>query len=190
MPLPFAGRNESVSVFTTINQDDAVVFAEEFTRLQGKFSYCINQEELSQQLLALFKERSWEKIYCKEPALINLLKGIGLTPYPTLADCDLSITGCEYLVARTGSMVLSSAQASGRTTSVYAPVHICIAYNSQLLYEVKDALEFLKAKYKDKFPSFIGFATGPSRTADIEKTLVTGVHGPKEVFCFLVEQEA
>jgi hypothetical protein len=100
---------------------------------------------------------------------------------------EVSITGCEYLVARTGSMVMSSAQFSGRTTSVYAPVHICIAYNSQLVYDVKDALVFLKEKYKTQFPSFVTFATGPSRTADIEKTLVTGVHGPKEVYCFLVE---
>ena len=49
---------------------------------------------------------------------------------------------------------------------------------------------FLKEKYKTNIPSQIVFATGPSRTADIEKTLVTGVHGPKEVFCFLVEAEA
>ena len=85
-------------------------------------------------------------------------------------------------------MVLSSAQQSGRTTSVYAPIHVCIAYNSQLLYDIKDALVFLKEKYPENFPSFVSFATGPSRTADIEKTLVTGVHGPKEVYCFLVEQ--
>ena len=45
----------------------------------------------------------------------------------------------------------------------------------------------LKDKYGDKMPSLITFATGPSRTADIEKTLVVGVHGPKEVYCFLVE---
>ena len=83
--------------------------------------------------------------------------------------------------------VMSSAQQSGRTTSVYAPVHICIAHNSQLLFDVKDALSFLKAKYENNFPSFVTLATGPSRTADIEKTLVTGVHGPKEVYCFLIE---
>jgi len=112
---------------------------------------------------------------------------LGLSAGTDLAGCDVSITGCEYLVARTGSIVMSAAQESGRTTSVYAPIHICIAYNNQLLFDIKDALSFLKEKYKDNFPSFITFATGPSRTADIEKTLVTGVHGPKEVYCFLVE---
>ncbi len=82
---------------------------------------------------------------------------------------------------------MSSAQQSGRTTSVYAPVHICIAYTSQLVYDVKDALTLAKNKYA-KLPSLITFATGPSRTADIEKTLVVGVHGPKEVYCFLIDK--
>ena len=82
---------------------------------------------------------------------------------------------------------MSAAQASGRNTSVYAPIHICIAFTSQLVYDVKDALVLIKEKYKDNLPSLITFATGPSRTADIEKTLVVGVHGPKEVYCFLVD---
>ena len=104
-----------------------------------------------------------------------------------LADCDVSITGCELLVSRTGTLVLSTANESGRTTSVYAPVHVCVAYSNQLVYDLKDALQFVKEKYNGKLPSFISFATGPSRTADIEKTLVVGVHGPKEVFVFLID---
>ena len=82
---------------------------------------------------------------------------------------------------------MSTAQQSGRTASVYAPVHICVAYSSQLVSDVKDSLQLMKEKYADNFPSFATFASGPSRTADIEKTLVTGVHGPKEVFCFLID---
>jgi L-lactate dehydrogenase complex protein LldG len=105
-----------------------------------------------------------------------------------LADADAAITKCEVLVARTGSFVLSSVESSGRTTSVYAPVHICIAKTSQVVYEVKDAIQFLQKKYGDNLPSMISFATGPSRTADIEKTLVVGVHGPKEVYCFMLDK--
>ena len=84
--------------------------------------------------------------------------------------------------------MMSSAQQSGRTVSVYAPVHICIAYTDQLVYDIKNALAQMKEKYKNNMPSLITLATGPSRTADIEKTLVVGVHGPKEVFCFLIER--
>ena len=46
----------------------------------------------------------------------------------------------------------------------------------------------IKTKYENNLPSIITLATGPSRTADIEKTLVVGVHGPKEVFCFLLDE--
>jgi L-lactate dehydrogenase complex protein LldG len=91
------------------------------------------------------------------------------------------------LVARTGSIVLSSALPEGRTASVYAPIHICIAETAQVVYDVDDALSALKEKYGIHLPSMISFATGPSRTADIEKTLVVGVHGPKEVYCFLAD---
>jgi L-lactate dehydrogenase complex protein LldG len=55
------------------------------------------------------------------------------------------------------------------------------------VYDLKDALQSLKDKYGNNLPSLITFASGPSRTADIEKTLVVGVHGPKEVYLFLVE---
>lgn len=66
---------------------------------------------------------------------------------------------------------------------------ICIAYTSQLIsLDLKDALQTAKNKYGNNLPtSLLTFATGPSRTADIEKTLVVGVHGPKEVYLFLIE---
>jgi len=156
--------------------------------LQGKFIYCINDPELAFQLSSLVKKQDWQKVYCVEEKLKTSLSGISDRLVTSgLADCDVSITGCEYLVARTGSIVMSTAQASGRTVSVYAPIHICIAYTNQLVYDVKDALQAAKEKYKDNLPSLITFATGPSRTADIEKTLVVGVHGPKEVYLFLIE---
>jgi L-lactate dehydrogenase complex protein LldG len=56
------------------------------------------------------------------------------------------------------------------------------------VYDVEDAMQVLKEKYGIHIPSLITFATGPSRTADIEKTLVVGVHGPKEVYCLLTDQ--
>jgi L-lactate dehydrogenase complex protein LldG len=188
-PLPFPKSEGSESVFQPVQQELEVEFAEQFSKLQGRFIYCINRQELAFQLSSLVKKMDWHKVYCLEE---NLLQAMGVQldnrlVKTDLANCDVSITGCECLVARTGSIVLSAGQQSGRTTSVYAPIHICIAYTSQLVYDVKDALQLVKDKYGDKLPSLISFATGPSRTADIEKTLVVGVHGPKEVYVFLVE---
>ncbi|HEY6503512.1 MAG TPA: lactate utilization protein [Chitinophagaceae bacterium] len=188
-PLPFPKSEGTESVFQPLQQELAVEFAEQFSKLQGRFIYCINEQELAFQLNSLVKKQDWSKVYCVEDKLIQPVSSqlADRLVKTDLAGCDVSITGCEYLVARTGSIVLSAAQESGRTVSVYAPIHICIAYTNQLVYDVKGALQGVKEKYGDKLPSLISFATGPSRTADIEKTLVVGVHGPKEVYLFLVE---
>jgi L-lactate dehydrogenase complex protein LldG len=181
-PLPFPLSEGASSIFPPAPDDLEVVFAEEFVKIQGKFAFCTSETDMVQQVQQLIAEKQWTKIFCNEDkwnsAFSNTI---------SLSTSDASITGCEFLVARTGSIVMSAAQQSGRTVSVYAPVHICIAYTNQLVFDIKDALQLLKEKYAGNIPSLITFASGPSRTADIEKTLVTGVHGPKEVFCFLVE---
>ena len=182
VPLPFPQIENLSNVYQKPSDDLEVIFAEEFSKLQGKFVFCINENDLQNQLHQLISANSWNKIYCNEDKWNTQFSNT-----INLESCDAAITGCEYLVARTGTIVMSAAQQSGRTVSVYAPIHICIAYTNQLVYDIKDALQLLKAKYADNIPSLITFASGPSRTADIEKTLVTGVHGPKEVYLFFVD---
>jgi L-lactate dehydrogenase complex protein LldG len=188
-PLPFPQSETNASVFPPLQQELDVEFAEQFTKLLGRFIYCINRQEMAFQLNSLIQKQNSQKVFCLEDNLCDLL-GPQVADRLTktdLAGCDVAITGCEYLVARTGGIVLSAAQPGGRTTSVYAPIHICIAFTNQLVYDLKDALQAVKDKYGNNLPSLISFATGPSRTADIEKTLVVGIHGPKEVYCFLAE---
>lgn len=188
-PQPFQFIEKADFSFKQPQEDLAILFAEKFTSLLGRFSFCENEQDLCSQLTNLINTLKWKEIYCVDETIKATLSENGLISFSekSLADSDASITNCELLVARTGSIVLSSTISSGRTTSVYSPVHICIATTSQLVYDVKDALVFLQKKYRDKLPSQISFATGPSRTADIEKTLVVGVHGPKEVYCFLLD---
>ncbi|HLX65585.1 MAG TPA: LUD domain-containing protein [Puia sp.] len=191
-PIPFPQSEGNHSVYQPSRQELEVEFAEQFSRLQGKFVFCIDAVELVAQLAALAGHQSWKKIVCREEKLQGLLKGNGFTAFTEtgLAECDAAITSCEALIARTGSIVMSTGggNASGRTVSVYAPVHICIAWSDQLVYDIRDSLVALKEKYQQQIPSLITFATGPSRTADIEKTLVVGVHGPREVYLFLVDK--
>ena len=188
-PLPFPQAEGNQPVFQPLQQELEVEFAEQFTKLLGKFIYCINRQELAFQLNSLIQKQDWKKVFCLEDNLCEIAGPQVVDRFikNDLAGCDVSITGCECLIARTGSIVMSAAQPGGRTTSVYAPIHICIAYTNQLVYDVKDGLQLVKDKYGNNLPSLITFATGPSRTADIEKTLVVGVHGPKEVYLFLVE---
>jgi L-lactate dehydrogenase complex protein LldG len=187
---PFPGIEKINFAFENTSDDLTVLFAERFSSLLGKFSFCVNEEDLVNQIRQLVLDRGWTEVHCADENIKGALLSFGFPAFSEkqLADVDVSITKCEVLVARTGSMVLSSTESSGRLTSVYAPIHICIAKSSQLVYDIKGALEFMQKKYGDHLPSMISFATGPSRTADIEKTLVVGVHGPKEVFCFLLDK--
>ncbi|TAG10703.1 MAG: lactate utilization protein B/C [Sphingobacteriia bacterium] len=186
---PFSEPAAGTELFQPSVKELELEFVENFTGLLGKFSFCANETELVQQLQELLAVRKWTNIYCRETEIISNLADLQFTPNYTdnLPECDVAITGCEYLIARTGSMMLSSGSESGRTVSVYAPVHICIAKTSQLIYDIDEALYLVREKYGAELPSVISLATGPSRTADIEKTLVVGVHGPKEVYCFLVD---
>ncbi len=183
-PQPFPPAEVSDSVYQPLQQDIVVEFAEQFTQLLGKFIYCTSQEELKAHFNDLIRRNEWTNVYFTENNWSYLVTHNILSK--DIITCEAAVTDCEALIARTGSIVLST-ENGGRIASVYAPVHICIAYTSQLVYDITDALEVLSKKYGNNLPSSISLATGPSRTADIEKTLVVGVHGPKEVYCFLID---
>jgi L-lactate dehydrogenase complex protein LldG len=167
-----------------------VSFAEAFSKVNGQFIYCADYEELSSNLKSLLAEKNINKLFCGETFFSGLLddKGIGcIKDCKDLDECQASLTGCEVLVSRLGTIVMSSKQGGGRRSFIYPPVHIVIANTRQLVWDIKDAFHFLNKKYDGVLPSMITFVTGPSRTADIEKTLVHGAHGPKEVYLFLIE---
>jgi L-lactate dehydrogenase complex protein LldG len=192
MPFPEVERWDAQSAFISkdINQEE--LFAGQFIGLGGKFIFCADEIELLTQINALYESRSWTKLFCAHPALLQLCMdsqmSFVLPADNTDETADACITDCEALVARTGSFLMSSRQALGRVSSVFYPVHIVVAYRKDVVYDIEDGLSLIQEKYPQQLPSMISLQTGPSRTADIEKTLVTGVHGPKEVFCFFVNQ--
>lgn len=192
LPIPFPEvANESDDVFVqAVGKSLAEVYAEEFSKLGGRFVYCANHHEMIEQLVTLADNLGWSKIAVRDNSLLSLFEqstsGL-VNAQNTIDESDAAISLCERLVARTGSAVYSSAQAYGRALPVYTPIHITIAYTSQLVWNWTEAQQAIMDKYEGKMPSMLSLTTGPSRTADIEKTLVVGVHGPKEVYTFLVE---
>lgn len=190
MPFPEAGHMEGTPVFKDSGLPLDEQFAGEFIRLGGKFVFCANEHDLFDNLTALYDQEGWSQLLCSEPYLLNLFykaKMDFIEPAaPELESADACITGCEALVARTGSFLLSSRQPLGRVSPVFFPVHIVVAFARQLVPDIADGLRLMQQRYGENLPSMINLNTGPSRTADIEKTLVVGVHGPKEVYCFFV----
>jgi L-lactate dehydrogenase complex protein LldG len=95
-----------------------------------------------------------------------------------------TVTTAEALVAQTGSILASSAIA-GRGASIVAPVHIVYATTSQIVPDLETALGLVhERKLYDK-ASYVGLISGSSRTADIEKILVQGAHGPRRLVLIL-----
>ncbi|HWZ16811.1 MAG TPA: LUD domain-containing protein [Mucilaginibacter sp.] len=167
-----------------------VLFAEQFAAVSGQFVFCEDEVQFIENLLELAEERKWHKIYCWEPPLQDILTKFDYPFYETDKDfeqADVGFTLCEALIARNGSILLSNANMAGRRLSIYPPVHIVLAYSSQIVVDLKDGFKMIKKKYGNNLPSMISNVTGPSRTADIEKTLVLGAHGPKELFVFLLD---
>ena len=168
----------------------AVGFVETFKKNNGEFYYCEDEAEMLVQLKWLVQQKNLRNIFVWEPPLIELIAPSGIafaTDDARLLQVDAGITLCECLIARTGSVLVSSRQAAGRRLTIYPHIHIVVAYLSQLLPDIKDGLELMQQRYGTQLPSMISMIAGPSRTADIEKTLVLGAHGPKELILLLVE---
>ena len=116
VPLPFPNNEEGKDIFVENTEDLSILFAKEFTSVSGNFSFCENKKALKIQLQQLITEKGWTKIFYKESLFENQLIELGIEEYKNLSLCEVSITDCESLVARTGTMVLGTGQASGRTT--------------------------------------------------------------------------
>jgi len=100
----------------------------------------------------------------------------------TLFAADVGISGVEYLIAETGSLVVFARPEEPRSLTLLPPIHIAVAERSQLLPDLFDLFEVLPGETASQgMPSCLTLITGPSKTGDIELRLVTGVHGPGEV---------
>ena len=191
IPFPEIEKRQNESVYTPAGTSIEVQFAESFSALGGKFVFCADEHEFADNIISLYENRGWSHMLCAEDHFakaINKHEAIARPAEDMPEKADACITTCELLIARTGSVIISSHQNLGRTSSVFYPVHIIVAYIDQVMPDIMDGINYMKKKYGTELPSMINLNTGPSRTADIEKTLVVGVHGPGEVFCFLLNR--
>ena len=195
-PLPPAPNWAAPVHPPLLDADLAVKFAEYFQRIGGEFFYCENVAQFGHILRAWLAERLpvGQQFYVWEPAQQALLMAAQVPFQATEADfraqAAAGLTSCEALVARTGSIVVAPATASGRRLSIYPDQHVVLARPSQVVAEIGAALRVVQARYGAQLPSMLSLTTGPSRTADIEKTLVLGAHGPRRLSLFLLEDDA
>ena len=103
----------------------------------------------------------------------------------TLFSVDAGITGVECAVAETGTLVCQSGSGRVRGGSLIPPLHVALVNAAQIVPDLYDCLARFGGG--SDLPANVNMITGPSKTADIEGILVTGVHGPREVHVILVE---
>lgn len=182
----------SASIYSQTAEEPSLLFAQTFIKNKGEFYFCESNKNFLAQLQQVMEKKNITELYAWENPLQELLSQSNITYKAddrNFTSVEAGITLCECLVARTGGVMVSSRQLAGRRLTIYPPVHIVVAYTSQILLDIKDSLTFLQEKYPENIPSMISMIAGPSRTADIEKTLVLGAHGPKELILFLLEDQ-
>ena len=175
-------------VYHSIGLPLELAFKENLEKINGFVHLYETKEELFSRLKEFLSTKQKEGIFCNEDEICNRLNTFGISFQQSVElpkNIEVGITGCEFLIAHTGSVMVSSAQKGGRQMFVYPPVHIVIANKNQLVGYLEEAYSGIIKKYKNNLPSQIALITGPSRTADIEKTLVLGAHGPRELRVFL-----
>jgi L-lactate dehydrogenase complex protein LldG len=158
--------------------------------LKTDFHLLDNEGQAHARLKEIASAEGWRQIATHRHALTDLATAnLGLPTLHTdggydvelLEKCEAGISACDAMVAQTGSVLVTSRSAGGRALSVLPPHHVVLARKAQLVRDLTAALQLVKHRYAPDYPSFIGFITGPSRTGDIERILVLGAHGPKQL---------
>ena len=175
-------------------------FAEKLAGLKGEFFRVDNAQQAAtrvHELLVSFSNQNKElclyqahplvhEVLSHEPWLQEHAETISSDlPHDIFARYECGITVADFLIARTGSIVLNAASASGRRLSVLPPLHIVLAKAAQVVASLEDAL----ARVDKTRASYMTIITGPSRTSDIEKILVLGAHGPKRLAVIVIDND-
>ena len=101
---------------------------------------------------------------------------------------DIGVTGVDYAISETGTCVIIPRAGVSRLVSLLPPVHIALVEKGQVLPSLDELFTLRRDDFiNGNLGSYMNLITGPSRSADIEYKLITGVHGPGEVHMVLIE---
>ena len=166
-------------------------FLSEIQKLSG-VGQKLSLSEVDGALKALVEEQNirkataWETPYLRQLGITEILNSLGVELVSPNADkhemalCDLGITEADYLLPETGTLVLKSSAEKPRGVSLLPRVHLAIVRPEMLRADLHQVF----AEAKDHH--YLVFITGPSRTADIELTVTLGVHGPKNLYVWMI----
>lgn len=111
--------------------------------------------------------------------------GLHVAARPAVDADQTGISGCFCAIAETGTLMLLSGPQTPATVSLLPETHIALVAVSRIVATMEDAFALLRAE-RGSLPRAVNFISGPSRTGDIEQTIVLGAHGPCRVHLILV----
>jgi len=166
-------------------------FLDEIKKLSG-VAQELSVPELDSALKILVAEQNirkatvWETPRLRQLGITEIFNSLGVelvSPNASkheMAQCDLGITEADYLLPETGTLVLKSSAEQPRGVSLLPRMHLAIVHPERLRADMHQV--FAEAKNHN----YLVFITGPSRTADIELTVTLGVHGPKNLYVWMI----
>jgi L-lactate dehydrogenase complex protein LldG len=131
---------------------------------------------------------AWETPYLRQLGITEILNSLGVELVSPNADkhemalCDLGVTEADYLLPETGTLVLRSSATQPRAVSLLPRIHLAIVRPAMLRPDMHQVFTEAAASH------YLLFITGPSRTADIELTVTLGVHGPKNLYVWMIDE--
>lgn len=105
-----------------------------------------------------------------------------------MLDADVGVTGIAYAVAETGSVAITAGNGVSRLISLLPPVHVAVVLPSQILPSLDELFAILRGDFLERGSlDYTNIISGPSRSADIDQTLIRGMHGPREAYMVIAE---
>lgn len=190
----FEDVDQRTETWVPIKEEDgtAVTFVQNFKEHGGIFIYLESEAEFAECIKQLVPENGWDPLWCTGQEMQGLLDKYGIS-YTESKEREpkqklVSLTGCECLVAQTGSIVLSDTLTQTREAYALPDILLVYATTEQIVPGMRTAFQTVKRKYTKNKPSQMTIITGPSCSTDIEQTLVIGASGIRQVAVFLVDE--
>jgi L-lactate dehydrogenase complex protein LldG len=182
------------SVFNEFPKETLIEnFRQNLEFVGGNFSLVTDEAQAAEVLHSKIREKTARKIAFSDSPLVKRIIGFLNTDAEfvenasaaALFQSDLGITGAQWAIAETGTLVLESESERHRLTSLIPPVHVCVLEAGNIRQTLGEIFEILQPRLSRA----ITFITGASRTSDIELTLAIGVHGPGELHVILIDKD-
>lgn len=186
---PFSGTDLNKPVFPELSDEKEVVFAENLTANGGNFIYCGSREEFIETVYLVSQQNNWKNVICHENRVEEILKANNIDSTEKIENNKdlVYVTTCEAMVARHGSVILSSAQPISHKALAMAHTHVVFALENQMYDDMQPALKAVEKKYQGNLPSSIISVTGKSKNTTPAIKEIPAATGAKELLVFFID---